>query len=46
MEDQDEFLPQDAQAIRDQVDDEIVNGDLMERLASRPLLPTPARVHL
>jgi hypothetical protein len=32
MEDQDEFFLQDAQAIRDQIDNEIVNHALMERL--------------
>ena len=32
MEDQDDFLPQDEQAIRNRIDDEIVNRDLMERL--------------
>jgi hypothetical protein len=33
MEDQDDCLPQDEQAIRDRIDDEIVNRDLLEREA-------------
>jgi hypothetical protein len=32
MEDQDDCVPQDEQAIRDRIDDEIVNHDLLERL--------------
>jgi hypothetical protein len=34
MEDQDDCVPQNDQAIRDQIDDEIVNHDLMERLTA------------
>jgi hypothetical protein len=30
MEDQDDCVPQDEQAIRDRIDDELVNYDLME----------------
>jgi hypothetical protein len=39
MEDQDDFPPHDGErALRDQIDDEIVNHELMERLdaGSRP----------
>jgi hypothetical protein len=38
MEDEDDCDPQDEQAIRDRIDDEIVNRDLLERLdaGSRP----------
>ena len=38
MEEQDDRVPQDEQAIRDQIDDEIVNQELMECLdaGSRP----------
>jgi hypothetical protein len=36
MEDQEDQFPQDEQAIRDRIDDEIVNHELMERVA----LPT------
>jgi hypothetical protein len=32
MEDQDDCIPQDQQALRDQIDDELVNHELMERL--------------
>jgi hypothetical protein len=32
MEYQDDCVPQDEQAIRDRIDDEIVNHDLMERV--------------
>jgi hypothetical protein len=32
MEDQDDCIPQDDQAIRDRIDDEIVNHELMEHL--------------
>jgi hypothetical protein len=32
MEDQDDCVPHDEQAIRDQIDDEIVKHELMERL--------------
>jgi hypothetical protein len=31
MEDRDDCVPQDQQAIRDRIDDEIVNHELMER---------------
>jgi hypothetical protein len=39
MEDQDDCVPQDEQQIRDRIDDELVNRDLLERLdaGSRPL---------
>ena len=36
MEDQDDQFPQDEQAIRDRIDDEITNHELMEHLG----LPT------
>jgi hypothetical protein len=38
MEDQDDCVPQDEQEIRDRIDDEIVNHDLLERpdASSRP----------
>ena len=36
MEDQDDALPDDEQAIRDRIDDEIVNRDLMEYLDAAP----------
>jgi hypothetical protein len=32
MEDQDDCVPQDEQAIRDRIDDEIVNAELVERV--------------
>jgi hypothetical protein len=32
MDDQDDWVPQDEQEIRDSIDDEIVNHELMERL--------------
>jgi hypothetical protein len=36
MEEEDEFSPNDEQAIRDRIDDEIVNRDLMERADTAP----------
>jgi hypothetical protein len=41
MEEEDEFSPNDEQAIRDRIDDEIVNHDLLERLDAAP---TPSAV--
>ena len=35
MEDQDDLFPDDEQAIRDQIDDEIVNRELMERIEAQ-----------
>jgi hypothetical protein len=34
MEDQDDCVPQDEQEIRDRIDDELVNHELMERLTA------------
>ena len=35
MEDQDDAFPDDAQAIFDRIDDEIVNRDLLERIEAQ-----------
>jgi hypothetical protein len=35
MEDQDEFSPNEEQALRDQIDNEIVNHELMERIEAQ-----------
>ena len=40
MEDEDEFSPHDEQGIRDQIDDEIVDHELMERLDALPIRPS------
>ena len=37
MDDQDDCVPQDEQALRDQIDDEIVNHKLMERPDALPV---------
>jgi hypothetical protein len=36
MEEEDAVFPDDEQATRDRIDDEIVNRDLMERLGAAP----------
>ena len=35
MEDQDDAFPDDEQAIRDRIDDELVNRDLLERIEAQ-----------
>jgi hypothetical protein len=42
MEEQDDQLPQDEQAIRDRIDDELVNHDLMEQLDAATRSPVCA----
>ena len=41
MEDQDDCVPQDEQEIRDQIDDEILNHDLMEHPDALPVTRRP-----
>jgi hypothetical protein len=43
MEEEDDVFPDVEQAIRDRIDDELVNRDLLERLRPDELVRKPAR---